>query len=436
MSICIKQPLILSMEHENSRLKPLFRADIIIEDDKISFIGESLPAMEGAYEQVIAGEHFLAMPGLINAHSHAAMTLFRGFGDDMALMDWLNNKIWPAEDKMTAQDILLGSRLAALEMIKSGTTAFADMYDFCEQVVEAVAEAGCRASICRGVIAPNAEAAEKKLSQCLDFALHYRGACGGRITTMLGPHAPYTCAPEFLAQVAQLGREHNLPIHIHLLETQDEVTQIAARDGCRLVELLTRCDFFRDNRVLAAHGVWMNEEEIAYLSDYNVSVAHNPVSNLKLASGIAPVEAMRAAGLNVALGTDSACSNNNLDLFEEIKLAALSAKVRDLNPLALPAATALTMATVNGAKALGLDNCGKLSAGMQADVILLNIDQPHFTPKHDLISHLAYAAKGSDVDTVICAGKVLMQNRELKTLDEERIIYEAEMAAQDLCYHR
>ena len=436
MRILIKNPLILTMERENGQLKPPFRNDIIVDGDKIAFIGAIRPAELYLYEQVIDGRHLLALPGLINAHAHAAMSLFRGFGDDLALMDWLNNKIWPAEAKMMGLDILLGTRLAILEMIKSGTTAFADMYDFCEQVAQAVEEAGCRSSICRGIVASTPEQGEQKLAQGLSFALRYQGAGAGRITTMLGPHAPYTVSPEFLTQVAELGRAHQLPLHIHLLETQEEVTQIAARDGCRPLELLERCDFFRDTKVLAAHGVWLEAAEIARLSGYDVSVVHCPASNMKLASGLAPVTALHAAGVNVALGTDSACSNNNLDLFEEMKLAALAAKVRELDPLTVPAATALEMATVNGAKALGLADCGILAPGKQADIVMINIDQPHLAPKLDLISNLVYAASGSDVDTVMVAGRLLMHKREQKTLDEERIIYEAEQAAQDLCYNR
>jgi 5-methylthioadenosine/S-adenosylhomocysteine deaminase len=424
------------MERENGRLKPPFRADIVVEGDKIARVGDASLAKSSAFAQVIEGGRLLALPGLINAHSHAAMTLFRGFGDDMALMDWLHHKIWPAEAKMTAQDILLGSRLAVLEMIKSGTTAFADMYDFCEQVAEAVDEAGCRASLCRGVVALSPAEGEQKLRQGLDFALRYRGASGGRVTTMLGPHAPYTCSPQLLAQIAEAGRQHQLPLHIHVLETRDEVAQIVARDGCRPLALLERCDFFSANKVLAAHGVWLNEEEIACLSGYDVSLAHCPSSNLKLASGLAPAAKLLTAGVNVALGTDSACSNNNLDMFGEMKLAALSAKLRAQDPLAIPAAAALEMATVNGAAALGLAGCGSLAEGQAADIILLNIDQPHFTPAHDLVSHLVYAASGGDVDTVMVAGKLLMRKRVLQTLDEERIIYEAEHIARDLCYNR
>ncbi|MCL1817100.1 MAG: amidohydrolase family protein, partial [Clostridiales bacterium] len=280
------------------------------------------------------------------------------------------------------------------------------------------------------------EEAEKKLAQGLDFALRYRGAYEGRVTAMLGPHAPYTCSPAFLTHLAEVGRKYQLPLHIHLLETQDEVTQIAARDGCRPPELLERCDFFRENKVLAAHGVWFNEEDIACVKGYDINVAHCPASNLKLASGLAPIKQLMAAGINIALGTDSASSNNNLDMFEEMKLAALAAKVKEFDPLALPAATALEMATINGAKALDLPDSGVLAIGKAADIILLNIDQAHFTPQHDLISHLVYAARGSDVDTVIIAGKLLMQGREMKSMDEERIIYEAEQAARDLCYYR
>ena len=434
MSILIKQPLILTMEREGSGLQPPFRGDIVVEGDKIACIGASPPQEPHTYEQVIDGQNLLAMPGLINAHNHAAMTLFRGFGDGLALMKWLQNKIWPVEAKMTAQDILLGTRLAALEMIKSGTTAFADMYGFCEQVAQAVDEAGLRASISWGLIDSTPQEGEKQLRQGLEFALGYRDSCEGRITTMLGPHAPYTCTREFLTHIAHLGRQHGLPLHIHMHETQDELAKIAARHGCRPLELLEACDFFRHNKVLAAHGVWLNEQDITSLSGYDISVVHCPASNLKLASGMAPLLKLQAAGINVALGTDGACSNNNLDMFEEMKLAALLAKVRDLDPQALPAAAVLELATVNGAQALGLDGCGALTVGSKADIILINIDQPHFTPQHDLLSHLVYVAGGSDVDTVIVNGKILLQKKVLKTLDEERIIYEAEHSARNLCY--
>ncbi|MBR6823465.1 MAG: amidohydrolase [Firmicutes bacterium] len=426
MSILIKNVNVLTMETENGQLKAPFTADIVVEDGRITLIGS---APEAEYDEVLDGSHRLAMPGLINAHGHAGMSLMRGFGDDMELMSWLHDRIFPTEERLVENDVLLGGRLAVLEMIKTGTTAFADMYFFCDKLAQAVEEGGIRASISQGM---NFSPAERIQTA---FALNYKPTTD-RITMMFGPHAPYTCSEEFLTAQAEVARESGIPIHIHLCETQDEERQIKEKYGCTPVEFLRRCDFFRGNKVLAAHGVWLHDEDIEYLKDYDFSVASNPVSNLKLASGIAPVKKLLDAGINVAVGTDSVCSNNNIDMFEELRTACLVAKVRDLDPLAVPAGTALQLATVNGAKALALSELGVLREGAKADIILIDTDQPHFFPRHDMISHLVYAASGKDVASVICDGKIIMRDRQVLTLDEERVMYEANEAAMRLCYSK
>ncbi len=437
MNILIENASIVTM---NSTDDPIIKGNIVISDGQIAAIGSQLKGQpiyqKMIFDKIIDGSNKAVLPGLINSHTHAAMSLFRGFGDDMALMDWLFKRIFPVEDKLQAADVLAGSRLAILEMLKSGTTCFADMYFFCEQLAQAVEEAGIRAVISRGINSFADDGGKQKLAEALAFAQNYQNSANGLITTMIAPHAPYTCNKEYLADIAACARQHQIPLHIHLAETEDENRQILERDNCRPTALLHAVDFFKDNHVLAAHCVYLNEEELVYLKNYNFHIAHNPISNMKLASGLAPISQAFKQGLNIGLGTDSACSNNNLDMFEEIKLAAIMAKLREKEATALPAYQALQMATVNGAKALALNKCGYLATGMKADLILIDLDKPHFYPRHDLIPHLVYAASGHDVDTVIINGQIIMENRQMLTLDEEKICYEAEKVAQDLCYHR
>lgn len=429
MSILIKDVAILTMQkRESGELHPVFRGDIVIEGNLIKKIGDA--DREALYDKVINGGHLLAMPGLINTHGHSAMALLRGYGDDMELMDWLQNRVWPIEDKMRAADISIGSRLAIIEMIKSGTTAFADMYVFMEEVAAVAEEAGMRACLSRGLAETPLSAVKTK--EAVDFAKDFQGAANGRITTMLGPHAPYTCSPKYLQKLMEKADKHGLGLHIHLAETKNEIEDIQKKYGKKPVELLAGFGFFDGRLILAAHGVYIGEEEMPFLSGKKVSICHCPRSNMKLASGMAPVCRLQKAGINVSLGTDSACSNNNLDMFQELRAAALMAKVRDLDPQALPAAQTLEMATVCGAKALGMDDVGILREGMKADLILIDTDKPHFYPQHDLISHLVYAASGNDVDTVIIDGQILMEKRQMLTLDEEKVMAEAEKAASRL----
>ena len=373
---------------------------------------------------------FLATPGLVNAHTHASMTLLRSYSDDKALMDWLQKDIWPIEDKMTRKDIYWGAALAAIEMIKSGTTAFADMYGPCmEEVAKVVDESGLRGVLSRGII--GFADGDKKLAENVELYKNWHGAADGRITVMFGPHAIYTCPPDFLKKVAAEASKLNAEIHIHMNETRGEIEDSIKNYGKRPFEVVVETGLF-ETGTLAAHCVWLSDSEIEIIKAKKIRVAHNPGSNMKLASGIAPVTKLLAEGVTVALGTDGASSNNNLDMLEEVRLAALLAKVESMSPLAVPAAQALQMATEFGAKAIGLKNIGRLEEGFKADIVLWNMNGVEWQPNYNPVSLLVYSANASAVDTVIVDGKILMENRELKTLDEEKILAEFKACANRL----
>ena len=395
--------------------------DIVIEGNKITSIGKAPADLKA--DNVINAKGKLAVPGFVNAHTHASMTLLRSYADDMNLMDWLNNMIWPIEAKMRKKDIYAGAMLAAVEMIKTGTTTFADMYGDMEQVAQMTIESGLRGVLSRGIIgvAPNGEQAFKENKELFD---NYHGSADGRITVMFGPHAPYTCPPDFLRRVAEAAKARKADVHIHLSETKGEVDDCLKNYGKTPMEIMEDTGIF-DCGTLGAHCVWLSDKDIEIMAKHNVRVAHNPGSNMKLASGIAPVPQLLKAGVCVGLGTDGASSNNNLDMLEEIRLAALLHKVNTLDPLAVPAFEALKMGTEYGAKAVGLENLGRLEAGAIADITLFDMSGYAWQPKFDLISLLVYSAPSNSADTVIVDGRVLMEKGELKTLDEEKIIYEA-----------
>ena len=395
--------------------------DIVIEGNKITSIGKAPADLKA--DNVINAKGKLAVPGFVNAHTHASMTLLRSYADDMNLMDWLNNMIWPIEAKMRKKDIYAGAMLAAVEMIKTGTTTFADMYGDMEQVAQMTIESGLRGVLSRGIIgvAPNGEQAFKENKELFD---NYHGSADGRITVMFGPHAPYTCPPDFLRRVAEAAKERKADVHIHLSETKGEVNDCLKNYGKTPMEIMEDTGIF-DCGTLGAHCVWLSDKDIEIMAKHNVRVAHNPGSNMKLASGIAPVPQLLKAGVCVGLGTDGASSNNNLDMLEEIRLAALLHKVNTLDPLAVPAFEALKMGTEYGAKAVGLENLGRLEEGAIADITLFDMSGYAWQPKFDLISLLVYSAPSNSADTVIVDGRVLMEKGELKTLDEEKIIYEA-----------
>ncbi|QGG48128.1 amidohydrolase family protein [Heliorestis convoluta] len=402
---------------ENGRISALYRLD-----EEPSF------ALEQEDLEVIDGQDKVLLPGLVNAHTHAAMTLFRSYADDLPLMQWLNEAIWPAERKLTAEHVYWGTMLAIAEMIKAGVTVFADMYFFMDQVAKAVSNSGMRGHLSRGMIGfgPNAEVA---LAESEDFYKSWNKGAEGRIRVWLGPHAPYTCPPDYLKKVMSLSDRLGTGLHIHLAETMTEVQDIEKAHGQRPIELMHTLGLF-ERPVLAAHCVHLTEEEENILVEKKVGIAHNPESNMKLASGIAPIESLRQKKAIVSLGTDGAASNNNLDLIEEMRQAAFLQKVHRLDPTALPAYSALEMATIGGAKALGWDDeIGTLEVGKKADLILINMKQPHLYPVHDPVAHVVYSAKGSDVHTVIVDGKVLLRAGKLTTIDEEEVMAEAQKAA-------
>jgi len=401
---------------------------VVIEGGKITEIGEK--TKEHA-ETVIDAKGSVVMPGLVNTHTHAAMTLFRGYADDLQLAEWLEKHIWPAEAQLRAEDVYRGSLLACLEMIRSGTTSFADMYFFMDETAKAVEASGIRASLSHGLIELwNEEKGETDLKEGKRFVRAWQGAADGRIKTMYGPHAPNTCSDEYLAKVKEEARKDGAGIHIHVLETEAELLAMKERYGKCSVHMLDDIGFFGPD-VLAAHCVWLSDGDIEVLREKGVNVSHNPISNMKLASGTAPIYKMLERGVNVSLGTDGCASNNNLDLFEEMKTAALLHKLSTGNPTALPARQVLKMATVNGAKALGTES-GMLKAGMKADLIIVDMKKPHLTPCFDVPSHLVYSAGGSDVRTTIVDGKVLMDDYRVLVMDEQKVIEEAQKAAEEL----
>ncbi|MBE8954060.1 MAG: amidohydrolase [Quinella sp. 2Q5] len=400
--------------------------NICVDGDKISAITRG--NVEGT--NVIDGRGMFATPGLVNAHTHASMTLLRSFSDDKSLMDWLQKDIWPIEDKMTRRDIYWGAMLAAAEMIRGGTTAFADMYGPCmDEVAKVVDESGLRGSLCRGIIA--FADGDGKLADNAELYKNFHGAADGRITVMFGPHAIYTCPPDFLRKVADTASKLGAEIHIHMNETITEIEDCLKAHGKRPFEVVEETGLF-DCGTLAAHCVHLSDAEIEIIRRKKIRVAHNPGSNMKLASGIAPVTKLLTVGVTVALGTDGASSNNNLDMPEEVRLAALLAKVATLNPLAVPAAQALQMATDFGARALNLNGVGRLEVGAKADIVLWNMRGVDWQPTFNPVSLLVYSASSAAADTVIVNGKILMRNRQLLTLDEEKIIAEFNACAARL----
>lgn len=403
---------------------------IVIEDNIIADMGSG-EAKTAGYDLVIDGENQVVLPGFINTHTHAAMTLLRSYADDLPLMEWLETKIWPLEDKLTAEDIYWGTMLAIVEMIKSGTTTFADMYFYMDEVAKAVESSGIRACLSRGMVGVGPQS-EQAITDSINLVDKWHNQGDGRITIMLGPHAPYTCPPEYLQRVAALASELKVGIHIHVAETSGEVADTVREYGKTPVKLLQDAGLF-ENHVLAAHCVHLSDDDITILAESGAGIAHNPESNMKLASGIAPVPKLLAAGIPVALGTDGASSNNNLDMLQEMRTCALLHKVNSMDPTVLPAYKALEMATVNGAQALGLDNqIGKLQKGYKADMIIINLEAAHQIPRYDIVANLVYAGQASDVDTVIIDGKIVMKNRQIVTLNEAEVINKVKKIAARL----
>lgn len=426
MQILIRGVIVITV-NENYDVIP--DADVVINGNMISYVGPQ-KEWQQTFDKVINGRGKVLAPGLVNAHGHAAMTLLRSYADDVPLMYWLEKRIWPVEAKLKREDVYWGTMLAILEMIKSGTTTFTDMYFFMDQVAEAVEESGIRGVLSRGLVGIG-EMADKGLTESEQFVGAWQGKGDGRITTMLGPHAPYTCPPEYLKRVIALREKLDVPVQIHLAETLDEANRIQKQYGMSPTALLAETGLLA-TPVLAAHCVHLSETDMDILRDNQVHVAHNPGSNLKLGSGVAPIPQLLKRGIIVGLGTDGAASNNNLDMLEEMRLAALLHKGVHMDPTLITAPEALAMATRQSAKAVFLNDVGVIAPDMKADLIMFNLNRPHFTPQHDLTAHLVYASQPSDITLVMVNGTILMEDGTLTTLDEEKIMFQAQHRAVHL----
>jgi 5-methylthioadenosine/S-adenosylhomocysteine deaminase len=374
----------------------------------------------------------VVMPGLINTHTHAPMVLFRGLADDLALMDWLQKYIFPAEAKTVTPDFVrAGTRLAALEMIASGTTTYADMYYFEEEIARVTKDAGLRGVLGETIIqfpAPDAKTPKEGLARTAAFIKEF--ASDDLIVPAVAPHSMYTLDGETLKAARSLADRAHVPVLIHLSETSDEIKTSMEAHKATPTAYLDSLEFWGP-RTIAAHGVWLSPADMAILARHRVSVSHNPESNMKLASGAAKVSDMQRAGIVVGLGTDGAASNNDLDMFEAMRQAAFLAKLQTSDPRAVPARKALEMATIDGARSLGMEaTIGSLEAGKRADLITVSMTAARQTPMYDPLSHLVYVTRGDDVMTTIVNGRVLMRNRKVLTLDESRVLSEARALAE------
>ena len=379
-------------------------------------------------KHVIDATGKIALPGLVNTHGHAPMVLYRGLADDLALMEWLQQYIFPAEAKTVSPEMVrVGTRLAALEMIQSGTTTFTDMYYFEEEVAKAAKAAGLRAVLGQTIIrfpVADAKTPEEELARTERFILAFKG--DPLITPAVAPHSAYTLEKHTLLACRDLALRHDVPLLIHLAETGDEVRIIKEQAGLTPAGYLESIGFWTP-RALAAHGVWVTDDDIAILKRRGVGVSHNPESNMKLASGTAPVPKYLAVNVALGLGTDGAASNNDLDMFEAMRQAAFLHKLQSGDPRAVPAATALELATLGGARALGMErDIGSLETGKRADLIIVGMRRARQTPRYDALSHLVYATHGDDVETTIVNGQVLMHDRQVRTLDEAAVLREAD----------
>ncbi|MDR1966532.1 MAG: amidohydrolase [Synergistaceae bacterium] len=364
----------------------------------------------------------LALPGLVNAHTHVSMTLLRGLGEELPLMEWLQSKIFPVEDRLTAENIRSGADLAMLEMISGGVTAFADMYYFMNEVAESALESGMRAALCRGLIGDD----ERRIAENVALADEYDGR-DGRIAVQLGPHAPYTVPWDALRKIADLAREKNLGVHFHWLETKGELETIRNERHSEPADYLESSGLLDARELILAHSVWFPPEQLPRITRDNVTLVHNPKSNLKLGSGYAPLKEFLASGIRVALGTDGAASNNRLDVWGEMRAAALMHKGYNLDPTLAGARDVLKMATANGARGIGFKDVGMIEAGYQADLMIIDMDNPRYVgcDGTNVPEFVVYSGSSRDVRATIAAGRLLYKDGEFLTLDRERVMASA-----------
>ncbi|MHB1261699.1 MAG: amidohydrolase [Thermoplasmatota archaeon] len=410
----------------------VIHGDVYVEDGRITHVGEVKGRKEA--DRTIDGTGQVAMPGLINLHTHLAMGLFRGFGDDLPLEAWLKDRIWPAEAKIEERHMRAGVELGLLEMVRSGTTSFLDMYWMEESVVApACRSAGVRGWLGEGMVDIGQTEAGQPNRKVADVERFLKSAKGDPlITPCPAPHGAYTCNPETFTEAARLANDYGVPLHTHCSETRTEVHDVQQRTGKRPMGRLAEAKALGPRTVLA-HCGWITKGEVADLAAAKAKVAHCPVSNLKLATGgVAPVPELHEAGVKVGLGTDGAASNNVLDLFQTMKFAALVQKQHRWDATVLPAQRVLDMATRDGADALHRPDLGRIVPGATADLILVDFRRPHLVPRHDTASHLVYAAGGADVSASIVHGRVLMAEGRVETLDSVRVLREAQTAANEI----
>lgn len=422
MNILIENVKILTMA-DGEVIK---NGNIYIENEKIKKITND--KIDFSYDKKIDGKNYLAIPGFVNAHTHVGMSLFRNFSDDVELMTWLNEKIWPLEDKLIEQDVYWASLLSHAEMIMTGTTSFADMYYFEDQTIKALEKSKMRAQISRGLTLEDKN--YKKIEENIDLFKKYENSQDGRINIAFGPHAVYTTDKNYLKEINKYAKKYKMPIHIHLSETKTENTDCMKRFNQSPTEVFEECGIF-ENKTIAAHGVYLSDKDLDILSKYDVSVVHNPSSNLKLSSGFLDCTRVINKKINLAMGTDSSASNNNLSMIKEISLTSLVSKYN--NPQNLKAYDVLKMATINGAKALGLDDkIGTLEEGKLADIILIDLNNPNHTPQNNLISSLPYSTFDKDVSYVIINGDLVYDDKKFVYLNEKEIIKNAEESFKKL----
>ena len=416
-----------------ARQEFITNGSIAIKDNRITFVGKRSAANKIDAETKLNAEGKVAIPGLINCHTHVPMTLFRGIAEDQKLDSWLKETIWPLEAKLKTGDIYAGALLGCLEMIKSGTTCFADMYFHEDMVAKAVEKSGLRAVLAEGIIGINEKTlGEKMLKASANFAKTFHGHANGRVTTLLGPHSAYSCSSELLVKVREKAYEIGSGVHTHLAESKKMFCKVQKEHGCSEVEFLDRIGFLKGH-TLVAHCIHLSDKDRHVLAQRNINVAYVPVANMKLGLGGARINDLVDLGVNVGLGTDGPASNNTLDVFETMKIAALLQKHIYLDPKMLPAKEVLKMATLQGAKALRLESSvGSLEVGKKADIVLVDVSKPHLKPLHNIYASIVYSARGNDVDTVIADGKIIMADKHMKTLDEQNVMEEAEKTALDL----
>ncbi|MEW6109696.1 MAG: amidohydrolase [Nitrospirota bacterium] len=423
--IIVKADFVLKMDRDFSVIE---NGAIAVKDNRIVFAGNAAET-EKKYSsrKIIGGKGKIAFPGLINTHTHAAMVYFRGLADDLPLKVWLEEHIWPAEGRWLSREFVGDAvELACLEMLKAGITAYNDMYFFGDSIGRATKKAGMRAVVGVGILdfpSKSASTTEEYFANAENFIREYSG--DGLIVPGIAPHAPYTCAPENMLRAKKIAEQYNAPVHVHLSETEWEVREIKKRYGKTPIALLNSIGFL-DERVIAAHCVWPTDEEIEILAGTKTGVAHCIESNLKLASGIAPVVKMLNAGVRVTFGTDGAASNNDLNILSEMSTAAKLHKSVSGDPTALNAKQAMLMATRWGAEALGLGSItGSIEEGKAADIVVADLKKPHLTPMYDVYSHIVYSMNPADIETVVVNGRVVVNSGKLLTMDESEVLQKA-----------